>query len=308
MNLTPPPTHLSAEAAAYLEHPPPPPTIDYDDHPGISALREEIHAEWLAGNDQLADPWVWRNETIADVPVVYFASDDALLDGKQIIVHIHGGSYFCGSPMTNASMIVPIAQRSGLPVVSIDYRLAPEHPFPAGADDCLAVVSELATSHEVAAMYGESAGGGLALTSAVGLRDAGLPLPRRLALLSPWNDLTTSGDTYKTMMGIDPDFTDPAEPVATARMYADGALDHPRASPLYADHTGLPPTLIQVGGREILLSDSIRTAAAMRRAGCAVTLDVWDGLWHVWQLWHHVPEAMDAFDELAAFLVPPPSK
>lgn len=314
MSLPPPPSHLSAEAAAYLANPPEAPDIDYSDRAGIPAVREAIHAEWSAGNDQLTGEWHHRAATIADVPVVWFASTEAALgratsdraesDQSEVIVHVHGGSYFCGSPMTNAALIVPIAQRTGLPVVSIDYRLAPEHPFPAAVDDSFAVCQALSATHTIKAMYGESAGGGLALTTAIGMRDAGLALPERLGLIAPWTDLTLSGDTYQTNFGVDPDFTIADEPTAHAGLYAEGSLDDPRVSPLFADHHGLPPTLIQVGGREILLSDSVRCASAMRLASVDVTLDVWDGLWHVWHLGQHLPETTQAFDELAKFLVP----
>lgn len=298
------PSHLSSEAAEYLNNPAELPAIDYSDHAGLAVLREQVHAEWMLANEQLTEPWVSRDDTVADVPVVWFARNESDFANNKVIVHMHGGSYWCGSPMTNASLVVPVAQRTGLPVASIDYRLAPEHPFPAGVDDCLAVASALTETHMVAAMYGESAGGGLALTTALGLRDARLPLPERLGLLSPWTDMTISGDSYKTNFGIDPDFPHADEPTQTAAMYAGDSCDDLRASPLFADHAGLPPTLIQVGGREILLSDSTRLAAAMRQTGVDVTLDVWDGLWHVWQLWHQLPETTQAFDELAAFLVP----
>lgn len=304
MHSPPPPSHLSAEAGNYVADPPPAPPIDYSDHAGIAVLRQAIRDEWLAGNEQLGNAWTHRDATIAGVPVVWFAADAPAFDSHEIIVHMHGGSYFCGSPMASARLAVPVAQRTGLPVVSIDYRLAPEQPFPAGADDCLAVCAALSATHGLRAMYGESAGGGLALATAVGLRDSGVRLPDRLGLLSPWTDLTISGDSYRTNFGIDPDFPHAEEPAQIAAMYAGDSLDDPRVSPLFADHTGLPPTLIQVGGREILLSDSTRLASALRRARVDVTLDVWDGLWHVWQLWNGLPETARAFDELASFLAP----
>ena len=151
-------------------------------------------------------------------------------------------------------------------------------------------------------LYGESAGGGLALATAVALRDQQATLPNRLALMSPWTDLTISGDTYRTLLGIDPDFLNPDEPPAFARAYAGDDVASPEASPLFADLSGLPPTLIQVGGRETLLSDSCRLDAALRRVGVESRLDVWDGLWHVWQMWPHLPESREAFDTFADWL------
>lgn len=300
-----PPHHLSAEARAYLlEERQPFPAYDISDTAAFLALREEIHAGWLALNEQLEQPWTHRDDTIADVPVVWFASSEASFESEQVIVHLHGGSYCFGSPMTNASMTVPVAQRTGLPVVSVDYRLAPEHRCPAAVDDATAVLRALSIARDVVAMYGESAGAGLALATATQLRDAGDSVPGRLGLLSPWVDLTISGDSYRTLLAVDPELPDPDEPYQWAAAYAGDDVSSPLASPLFADLAGLPPVLIQVGTREVLLSDSCRLDQALRDAGAPVTLDVWDGLWHVWHLFHHIPEAMQAFDELAAFLVP----
>lgn len=300
-----PPHHLSAEARAHLADPPPPLVgFDATDAVVVAALRSELHPEWEAANDTIAGSWVQRHDTICGVPVVWFADDERAFDSVQVLVHLHGGAYFLGSPMTNAVIPVPIAQRTGFPVVSIDYRLAPEHRCPAAVDDAVTVVSELAGGRRVRGLFGESAGGGLAVAAAVALRDAGVTLPERLGLLSPWADLTCSGDTYRTLAAIDPDFPDPADPPVFAAAYAGEATADPQASPLFADLAGLPPTLIQVGGREILLSDSCRLHRALTDAGSTATLDIWDGLWHVWQMFAHVPEAKQALDDLAAFLVP----
>lgn len=304
MNSPPPPSHLSAEAIAFILEAPEPAKIDYSDHDALLELRKEVDIEWQGLNEQMTEPWVSREETVAGVPAVRFASSEDALDHRTILVHLHGGSYFVGSPMANASIAVPIAQRTGLPVVSIDYGMAPDRPFPAGVNDALDACVELLADHQIAGLFGESAGGGLALTTAIGLRDGGHVMPDRLGLLSPWVDLTNSGDSYRTLLAADPEFDDPDEFAAVSHLYAGDDIADPRASPLFADLQGLPPTLIQVGGREILLSDSCRVSAAMHRAGTEVTLDVWDGLWHVWQLHHHVPEAQQALTELAAFLVP----
>ncbi|RZV46368.1 MAG: alpha/beta hydrolase [Acidimicrobiales bacterium] len=304
MGLVAPATHLSAEAQDFLRNPQPPlPELDYSDIAAVEAFREELHPAWAAMNDDLSGSWVSRTETVAGVDVLRFAETEDQLDNDQIIVHLHGGSYIFGSPMTNASLIVPMAQRTGLPVISVDYRLAPEHKCPAATEDAVAVHAAIAESHEIVGLYGESAGGGLALATAVALRDAGHRLPNRLGLLSPWVDLTCSGDTYRTMLHVDPDFGNPNDPPAMAAAYADDGVDSPQASPLFADLSGLPPSLIQGGGREVLLSDSCRLDAALRAAGVSSTLDVWDGLWHVWQLFPTIPESGLAFDELSAFFM-----
>lgn len=302
MDVIEPAGHLSDAARHFLRNPEDPlPEIDYSDPAQVQEIRNQLHPEWEAAQDELADPWVTRAETIAGVRTVRFARTTDELDGDRVIVHLHGGSYLFGSPSTNAVIAVPVAQRTGLPVISVDYRLGPEHKCPAAIVDSTAVIRRLAERHEVVGLFGESAGGGLAVATVIALRDSGDPLPARLGLLSPWVDLTCSGDTYRTMLHVDPDFPDPNDPPAMAAAYADDVTS-PEASPLFADLTGLPSTLIQVGGREVLLSDSCRLDAALRRADVSSTLDVWDGLWHVWQVWPNLPETGRAFDELADFL------
>lgn len=303
MGIIEPAAHLSDAARSYLlDAEATGDTIDFSDTTAVAALRAEVDAGWIALSEQLPGTWVRRDDEVAGVRAVWYAANDDLFDVDGVIVHLHGGSYVFGTPDV-ASMAVPLAQRTGRPVVSLDYRLAPEHPCPAGVDDAIAACLELGRSRTITALYGESAGGGLAVATAVGLRDAGAPMPGALGLLSPWVDLTVSGDTYRTLVHVDPDLSDPNEPPLIASVYAGGDVADPRASPLFADLAGLPRTLIQVGGREILLSDSCRLDRALRTAGVDSTLDVWDGLWHVWQIWQHVPEARRAWDELAAFIL-----
>lgn len=300
-----PPGHLSDEARAHLLDPPPALVgFDATDPVRVAELRAELHPVWEAANAEIQGAWTQRDDVIADVPVVWFAATESAFDADEVLVHLHGGAYFLGSPTTNAVIPVPIAQRTGLPVVSVDYRLAPEHRCPAAVEDVAAVLQALAATRRVRGLFGESAGGGLAVAATVALRDRGAPLPERLGLLSPWVDLTCSGDTYRTLAAVDPDFPEPADPPVWASAYAGDATADPQASPLFADLTGLPPSLIQVGGREILLSDSCRLHEALVDAGAEATLDIWDGLWHVWQMFPNVPEAQQALDELAAFLVP----
>jgi len=299
-----PAVHLSPEAQAYLRDPAPPiAPMDWLDADAVGELRQAIIEQGAAEVEALAGAWVSRDETWGGVPCVRFAADEDAIDRSPVLVHLHGGCYLIGSPRTNAAIVIPIAQRTGLPVVSVDYRLAPEHPFPAAVDDAVAAVQALCEATPVQAIYGESAGGGLAIATAVALRDAGSALPARLGVLSPWADLTCSGDSYRTLVDVDPVFGDPDIPPALAHAYARERVAEPLASPVFADHRGLPPTLIQVGGREVLFSDACRLDEAMRRAGVDTMLDVWDGLWHVWQLDAGLPETTDALDELAAFLV-----
>ena len=303
MTAVEPPAHLSPQARQFLLSPEePPPDLDVNDPELMAAVREMLEAQWAELESRLTGPWASRSETIAGVPVIRYGADPESLDRAPVIVHLHGGAYIVGSPTASATMAVPVAQRTGLPVVSVGYRLAPEHPCPAAVDDAAAVCRALAAEGSVAAMYGESAGGGLTLATAVALRDAGAAVPARLGLVAPWADLTCSGDTYRTLAAVDP-ILGALEPASWAAAYAGADTSDPRASPLSADLSGLPPCLIQVSTRDILLSDACRLDAALRRAGTASTLQVWDGLWHVWHSVPDVPEAQAAMDDLADFLV-----
>ncbi|MDG2263055.1 MAG: alpha/beta hydrolase [Actinomycetota bacterium] len=305
MTRVPPPPHLSEQAQQHLRTPPHPiPNLNFVDSAVATGFRSETHAVWEAEPKGRPGSWIQRDETIGGVSCVRFATAGADLDSDRLLVHLHGGAYVVGSPKTNAALPIAITLRTAIPVVSIDYRLAPEHPCPAAVEDAVAVLTALGESHELAGIFGESAGGGLAVSTLVELTARNLPTPATCALLSPWVDLTLSGDSHATMIGTDPEFVNVEVPPTLARAYAGDNTSDPVASPLFADLTGLPPTLIQVGGREILLSDSIRLAAAMRVADAAgpVVLDVWDGLWHVWQLDQDLPETTVALDEVARFL------
>ena len=297
-----PAPHLSAEAHQFLADFPALPPLDPSNLEAVETARRMSLAAWTAFNEGLEGPWISRPSTVAEVPVVTFAVDDQALSAEQVIVHLHGGAFVLGSATASAALAVGVAQRTGVPVVSVDYRLAPEHRCPAGLEDIVNVCLELARSRRLVAIFGESAGANLSLAAAVALRDRGAALPGSLGLLSPWVDLTCSGDTYRTLVSADP-VLGTLDPPAFAAVYAGRDTATPEASPLFADLTELPSALIQVGSREILLSDACRLEEALRRAGVDVVLNVWDGLWHGWQLRHHVPEANQALDDLAAFLV-----
>ena len=298
-----PPSHLSAEAREFLANcQVVGAELDLRNQEAVEAARKGSLAGWVALNEGLEGPWISRSATLADVPVVSFAVDEQALRADRVIVHLHGGAFVLGSPTASAALAVGVAQRTGLPVVSVDYRLAPEHRCPAGLEDVVSVCRDLAQSRRVVAIFGESAGANLSLAAAIALRDSGAALPARLGLLSPWVDLTCSGDTYRTLASADP-VLGVLDPASFAAAYAGRDVANSEASPLFADLAGLPPALIQVGSREILLSDSCRLEAALRRAGVAVALTMWDGLWHGWQLRHHVPEAGQALDHLADFLL-----
>lgn len=302
MTVIEPPAHLSPQARQFLLAPEePPPELDVNDPGLMAAVRELLEAQWAELEARMAGPWASRAETVAGVPAVRYAADSEALDKAPVIVHLHGGAYIVGSPTASATMAVPVARRTGLPVVSVGYRLAPEHPCPAAINDAAAVCRALAAEGGVAAMYGESAGGGLTLATAVALRDSGADLPARLGLVAPWADLTCSGDAYRTLAAVDP-ILGALDPTSWAAAYAGADPADPKASPLFADLSGLPPCLIQVSTRDILLSDAGRLDIALRRAGTPSALQVWDGLWHVWQSVPDMPESQSALDDLAEFL------
>ena len=224
----------------------------------------------------------------------------------RVLVYLHGGGYVIGSPASHRALTGRLARQLPARVLSVDYRLAPEHPFPAALEDALCAYRWLLDGGVPArsiAVGGDSAGGGLTLALAISLRAAGLPLPAALFLLSPWTDLTFSGESHRTRRGVDPIFRGGGDGLL-ARIYA-GSHDPaaPLLSPLFADLHGLPPTMIQVGDAEILLSDSTGLQQALTAAGVPAEIQVWDGMWHVFQVtapW--VPEASQAIRDLVAFL------
>jgi acetyl esterase/lipase len=201
------------------------------------------------------------------------------------VLYLHGGGYAIGSPRSHRHLAAAIASASGVSALLPDYRLAPEHPFPAAVEDATAayewlVAGGIAPQHIVVA--GDSAGGGLAVATLLALRDRGRPLPAGGVCISPWVDLSCSGASYTTRAERDP-IVKRESVVEMARAYL-GRTDAktPLASPLHADLRGLPPLLIQVGSDEVLLDDSTQLAGQAKAAGVEATLEVWDEMIHVW--------------------------
>ncbi|WP_051813459.1 alpha/beta hydrolase fold domain-containing protein [Streptomyces sp. NRRL S-340] len=222
------------------------------------------------------------------------------------VLYFHGGAYAIGSAAASAGLVSEIARRTAATALSVDYRLAPEHPFPAAVDDALAAYRALldrGVRPGSVAVTGESAGGGLALALLLAIRDAGLPQPSSAAVLSPWTDLTQSGGTMATRADADPALTRRALQTRAAGYLAGADPRTPLASPLHADLRGLPPLLIQAGGREILLDDALRLAARAAHADVPVTLQTFPGAPHVFQGFAPaVEEAARALDHVAAFI------
>ena len=221
------------------------------------------------------------------------------------LLYFHGGAYIVGSPATHRNLTAHLAKRCGLRVASVDYRLAPEHPFPAATDDALAAYRGLLAqgiAPNKILIGGDSAGGGLTLACALAIRDAGLPLPAGLICISPWADLTLSGESMTQQRDTEVILTPQVLADTAAQYLGKTSAQHPLASPLFADLSGLPPVLIQVTDAEVLYSDSTRFAEAAARQGVQTTLQVAPGLWHDWQLYAgQMPEADVALQHIKQF-------
>jgi acetyl esterase/lipase len=221
------------------------------------------------------------------------------------LLYLHGGAYMFGSPRLYRHFTWRMADAARARVLFADYRLAPEHPFPAALDDAVAAWRWLLDSGArpaASAFAGDSAGGGLVLAAMLKARDMGLPLPAAAAVMSPWTDLALTGPSLRSNAASDPMLVADDVPRFAAAYLAGADPRNPYASPLYGDPRGLPPILMQAGGDEILRDDAVRMAEAMRAVGCDVDLQVWPQMPHTWQLLASVlPEAREAIGEIARF-------
>lgn len=223
------------------------------------------------------------------------------------ILYLHGGGYVIGSPSLYRNLTWRLARAAAARLLAVDYRLAPEHPFPAAVDDAMTAYEWIlagGADPRRLVVVGDSAGGGLAFALLLRCRDeARLPLPAAVVALSPWTDLALTGASLAGNAVADP-FLDANGIPPIAEYYLAGADPrHPYASPLYGDPTGLPPALLQVGGDEVLRDDATRMADRLRAAGCEVTLEVWPRMPHVWHLFASVmPEARRAIARIGAFV------
>ncbi len=249
-------------------------------------------------------PEVSASEVDADGVAADWVKVDGAREDERVVLYLHGGAYVMGSRNTHRGLAGRIAVAAGANVLLPEYRLAPEHPFPAAVDDAVACWRWLlAQGHAPGrlAIAGDSAGGGLALATLLALRAAGERLPACAVAMSPWTDLEGTGPTAEPGAVDDPMMT-PESLRASGRDYAGENLCHPLAAPLHGDLAGLPPLLLQVGTREVLMSDSTRFADKARAAGVEVTLEVEEGLIHVWQMFAGVPEAESAIARIGAFI------
>jgi monoterpene epsilon-lactone hydrolase len=224
----------------------------------------------------------------------------------RFVLYLHGGGYVIGSVNTHRDLIARVSRAAQARVLALNYRLAPEHPFPAAVDDAVAsykwLLAQGAKPSRIA-IAGDSAGGGLAAATLVAIRDAKLPTPGAGVLLSPWVDLEGLGESMVTRVEVDPVVRKEGL-VGMAQAYLQGQdAKTPLAAPLYADLKGLPPLLIQVGDAETLLDDSKRLNDRAKAAGVSTKLEVWPEMIHVWQLFaSFLPEGQQAIDGIGKFI------
>ena len=228
------------------------------------------------------------------------------IEPRHVVLYFHGGVYVIGDAFQAAGLASQVGRRTRAKVISVDYRLAPEHPYPAAVDDALAAYDALlegGTAPADIVLAGESAGGGLAVAALVNARDHGLPLPAAAFAMSPYADLTLSGATMDTKRAADPLFTPEAFPprVADYTVGRDAAVG--LISPIFADLSGLPPLIIQAGSHELLLDDAVRLARQAAVADVPVTLDITAGVPHVFQAYYPIlDEAAAALDRAGQLL------
>lgn len=226
----------------------------------------------------------------------------------RVVLYLHGGGYVIGSPGSHTRMVGHLAKAVGCRALNVDYRLAPEHPFPAAVDDATAAYRWLLDqgyTPEHIAISGDSAGGGLTLAALLSIKDQGLPQPAAAVPLSPWTDMEGTGESMTANAG--PDLIVSGDPLRQMASQYLGEQDpkNPLAAPLYGDYRGVAPLYIQVGGDETLLDDSTRVAEKAQAAGVEVKLDVFPEMQHVFQSnVGNVPEADDAIDRIGAWLRP----
>ncbi|MCM1046189.1 MAG: alpha/beta hydrolase [Candidatus Gastranaerophilales bacterium] len=226
-------------------------------------------------------------------------------DSRHVLLYCHGGGYTCGSLQYARILASKLCLHIGLEVLSFEYRLSPEHPYPAAIEDALRAwdyLMHLGYGASKVLVAGDSAGGNLALELCLSLKNQGRMQPRALILMSPWTDMTACGPSYKKCLELDPLLT-PEYITAVRNAYAGEDADYalPQYSPLFADLSGLPPTLIQVGSNEILLSDSVRLAKALKQKNIPATLTIYQNCWHVFQ---QMPmrKSSQAMDEIGRFV------
>ena len=276
---------------------------------GTSGFDLEGLRQGMATRREPTDPSVRCVRTrIAGVDAEWVLAEDA--DPDRRLMYLHGGGYVSGSGAFYLAMAGHISAAARCAVLLPDYRLAPEHRFPAGLEDCVGVFERVAGHGPAgpgaaAAVFiaGDSAGGGLALATLLALRDRQRPLPAAGITLSAFTDLTLAGESIGAEAELDPIMSPRCLPEFVRLYLGEGDACQPLASPVFGDYAGIPPLLLQVGEHEIIRDDSVRTAAKARAGGVDVTLEIWPGMFHVFPSHEPLlPEAREAIARIAAFI------
>ncbi len=275
--------------------------------PTVESIEVEQYRTLLENSAKVfkVDPGTRISPVSVDhVPGAWITPDKT--SSNHVILYLHGGGFMGGSINTHKDLGARIAAAAGVRLLMPEYRLAPEHPFPAGLTDAVTAYTWLLDHHvspEHLVVAGDSAGGGLAMSLLLKLKQENIPLPRAAVLISPWADLACTGDSHQLNLGKDPMLNSKLL-VSTAAHYADKAqLSHPLVSPIHGDLSGLCPLLIQVGSWEVLLNDSVTLAARAKEAGVEVTLEIWDEMFHVWHYFaRYMDQARDAIDGIGEWI------
>ena len=275
--------------------------------PSAKLVRYYVHPQaWIGGQIFSSFGIKVRRDNFSGIPGAIFTPRKNV-NTKSIIFYLHGGGYCFGSSLTTHKVgLTKLAKQTGSVCYSVDYRLAPEHQYPAALDDALTawkhIVSQNPNCNIILA--GDSAGGGLSLALVMYLRDNNEQLPDGLVLFSPWTDLTCSGETYETKAKYDPMFTtNMTKDSANIYVPEDVKKTDPYISPLYGDFTNLPRTLVLVGGNEILLDDSRLFAQKAKESGVDIEIDIWPSMFHDWWLFgSFIPETKQVLDKVANWI------
>jgi acetyl esterase/lipase len=270
--------------------------------PGLAERRERLDA---LGSQAPLDPAIRLESVLANGVAAEWAAAPGG-DPARVLLYIHGGAYNYGSILSHRSLASAAGRAAGCRVLTLDYRRAPEHPFPAAVEDVIGAYRFLldeGLDPKRIAVGGDSAGGGLAMALLIAARDRGLPLPACAWCISPWVDLACTGATMLTKAAADPLIQRPYLLEVAAAYLAGSDARAPLASPLYADLRGLPPLLIQVGSAETLLDDSVMLAGVAGAADVRVSLEIWPEMIHAWPLFHsHLAAGRCAIERAGAFI------
>lgn len=275
--------------------------------PSAKLVRYYVHPQaWIGGQIFSSFGIKVKRDNFSGIPGAIFTPRKNV-NTKSIIFYLHGGGYCFGSSLTTHKVgLTKLAKQTGSVCYSVDYRLAPEHQYPAALDDALTawkhIVSQNPNCNIILA--GDSAGGGLSLALMMYLRDNNEQLPDGLVLFSPWTDLTCSGETYETKAKYDPMFTtNMTKDSANIYVPEDVKKTDPYISPLYGDFTNLPRTLVLVGGNEILLDDSRLFAQKAEKSGVDIEIDIWPSMFHDWWLFgSFIPETKQVLDKVTNWI------